>query len=283
MSQSFASIVEAEIASGKTRLPVFEGTAAKLQQMLASPPDTTEPLEKLLASDAVLASAVLRLANSSFYGGLSQVKTLRESLMRLGMDQLMRLALVVSQQQAYRVKTRELQPMVATLWRHALAVAFGAQWVASRAGRGALANEAFLAGMVHDIGKLLVIRVVDDLRSARADFRPPPALLSEMLASLHTRSGAALARGWNLPDSYTRVIETHHDPDPADDDALLNAIRLADLVANSLGFGLGPKLEEQLAATHEAQALGLSDIALAELELHVQDAMAAAGAASGPS
>jgi putative nucleotidyltransferase with HDIG domain len=274
MSQSFASIVEAEIASGKTRLPVFEGTAAKLQQMLASPPDTTEPLERLLASDAVLASAVLRLANSSFYGGLSQVKTLRESLMRLGMDQLMRLALVVSQQQAYRVKT---------LWRHALAVAFGAQWVASRAGRGALANEAFLAGMVHDIGKLLVIRVVDDLRSARADFRPPPALLSEMLASLHTRSGAALARGWNLPDSYTRVIEAHHDPDPADDDALLNTIRLADLVANSLGFGLGPKLEDQLAATHEAQALGLSDIALAELELHVEDAMAAAGAATGPS
>jgi putative nucleotidyltransferase with HDIG domain len=275
MAQSFASIVEAQIASGKTKLPVFEGTAAKLQEMLAAPPDTTEPLERLLSSDAVIASAVLRLANSSFYGGLAQVKTIRESLLRLGIDQVTRLALVVSQQQAYRVRSKDLQPVVSSLWRHALATGLGAQWLAGKVGQGVTPAEAFLAGMVHDIGKLLVVRVMDDLRVARPELKPAPALMDELLTSLHAKYGASLARQWNLPESYARVIEHHHDPEPADGDTLLILVRLVDLAANALGFGVGKKPATQIAGTHEAQVLRLDDIVLAELEVHVEDAMAA--------
>jgi putative nucleotidyltransferase with HDIG domain len=281
MSQSFVSLVEAQIASGKTKLPVFEGTALKLQRMLAAPPEDTKPLADLLGSDPVLASAVLRLANSSFYGGLAQVKTIPESLLRLGMDQVMRLALVVSQQQAYRVSAKDLKPVVSKLWAHALATALGSQWLAQKLGRGAAASEAFLAGMVHDIGKLLVIRVIDDLGRASADFRPPASLVSEMLASLHALYGATLARGWNLPESYVRVIEHHHDAELPAGDVLLAIVRLVDRAANGLGYGLAGKHEAQLAATLEAQALGLSDIAIAELEIHIDDAMQVAHGAAG--
>ena len=280
MAQSFAELVEAQIASNKTKLPVFQGAGAKLQQMLANPPDSSEPLERAISSDAVLASAVLRVANSSFYGGLAQVKTVRDSLLRLGMDQVTRIALVVSQQAAYRVQTAALAPMVGTLWKHALATALGAQWLAQRSGRGDLAGEAFLAGMLHDIGKLLVIRVMDDLHVARADFKPPPQLVTELLSGMHARHGAALAKLWNLPESFARVIEHHHDPQPADSDTLLMTVRLADHAANALGFGLGAKPEGQLAATLEAQALEIDEIAVAELEIQIEDALAAFAAIS---
>jgi putative nucleotidyltransferase with HDIG domain len=275
MAQSFSELVEAQIASNKTKLPLFQGAAAQLQQMLANPPDSSEPLERAISNDAVLASAVLRVANSSFYGGLAQVKTVRDSLLRLGMDQVTRIALVVSQQSAYRVQARELAPLVGALWKHALATALGAQWLAQRSGRGELSGEAFLAGMVHDIGKLLVIRVMDDLYIARADFKPPPQLVAELLSGMHARHGAALARQWNLPESFARVIEHHHDPEPADSDALLMTVRLADHAANALGFGLGTKPEGQLAATLEAQALEIDEIEIAELEIHLEDALAA--------
>jgi HD-like signal output (HDOD) protein len=281
MSQSFVSLVEAKIASGKTKLPVFDGTALKLQRMLASPPEDVKPLVELLSSDPVLASAVLRLANSSFYGGLAQVKTIQESLMRLGMDQVMRVALIVSQQQAYRVSSPELQPIVTSLWRHSLATALGCQWLSQRVGRGLSASEAFLAGMVHDIGKLLLIRVIDDLRRARADFRPAPRLIAEMLGSLHAKYGATLASGWNLPDTYRRVIAHHHDEEVAAGDLLLATVRLVDQTAKSLGFGIGERPDLQLAATHDAQVLGLSDILIAELEIHMEDAMSANDPASG--
>lgn len=275
MSQSFVSIVEARAASAKTKLPVFEGTALKLQRMLAKPPATNEPLEQLLASDPVLASAVLRLANSSFFGGLGQARTIRESLLRLGMDQVMRLALVVSQQQSYRVTNRELQPVVNALWRHALATALGCEWLARRLGAPHVPAEGFLAGMVHDIGKLLVIRVVDELRTARPDFRPQARLLDELLASLHTKHGAALARQWNLPEPYVRVIELHHTPELTQDEPLTALVRLVDQAVNALGFGLAARREVQIAATHEAQQLGVSDLAVAELEIHVEDQMRA--------
>ncbi len=275
MAQSFSELVEAQIASNKTKLPMFQGAAAKLQQMLANPPDSSEPLEQAISSDAVLASAVLRVANSSFYGGLAQVKTVRDSLVRLGIDQVTRIALVVSQQSAYRVQAKDLSPLVGALWKHALATALGAQWLAQRSGRGDLAGEAFLAGMVHDIGKLLAIRVIDDLRIARADFKPAPQLISELLSGTHARYGAVLAKQWNLPESFARVIEHHHDPQPADSDTLLMSVRLADNAANALGFGIGAKPEGQLAGTLEAQALEIDEIAVAELEIHIEDALAA--------
>jgi HD-like signal output (HDOD) protein len=285
VSTSFVALVEAQIASGKTKLPVFEGTALKLQRMLAAPPEDTRPLVELLGSDPVLASAVLRLANSSFYGGLAQVKTIQESLIRLGMDQVMRVAVVVSQQQAYRVSARELQPLVTALWRHSLATALGCQWLATRVGRGVMASEAFLAGMIHDIGKLLLIRVIDDLRRTRADFRPPGRLVAEMLTALHSKYGATLAGGWNIPETYRRVIAHHHDEELKPDDLLLACVRLVDIAANAQGFGLGARPDVQLAATREAQVLGLGDIAIAELEIQIEDAMRAnesAGGAAAP-
>jgi putative nucleotidyltransferase with HDIG domain len=280
VSESFVSIVEEQIASGKVTLPVFEGTAGKLQRMLAAPPDSDKPLVELLASDAAIASAVLRLANSSFYGGLAQVKTIQDSLRRLGLDQVARLALVVTQQQAYRVKSAELVPTVSALWLHALATALGGQWLAQRVGRGIPAAEAFLAGMVHDIGKLLVVRVIDDLRCQRADFRPPATLVAEMLSSLHARYGATLARGWNLPEVYVRVIEHHHDAEVGAEDAMLAIVRLVDHVANGLGFGLARTAPTQLAATAEAQVLALGDVQIAELEIHVEDAVNASRSAA---
>jgi putative nucleotidyltransferase with HDIG domain len=273
MSTSFVSLVEAQIASGKTKLPVFEGTAQRLQQVLAAPPDTAEPLVNLLGSDPAIASAVLRLANSSFFGGLAQVKTIHQALVRLGMEQVLRLALVVSQQRAYRVSANELQPIVAALWRHTLATALGCQWLAQRLGGGVPVSEAFLAGLVHDIGKLLVVRVIDDLRKARADFRPAAKLVAEMLDSLHARCGATLARGWNLPEVYVRVIEHHHDAEFPPDDRLLAIVRLVDQAANRLGFGMVAERELQLAATREAQLLGLHDVAIAELEIYLEDSV----------
>ena len=118
-------------------------------------------------------------------------------------------------------------------------------------------------------------------RATRPDFRPPAGLVTEMLDSLHAKYGGHLARGWNLPDAYVRVIEHHHDPEPAQSDTLLTLVRLVDQATNSLGYGLHAKHEAQLAATREAQLLGLTDVLVAELEIHLEDSVAATQAAAG--
>jgi len=275
MARSFSEIVEAHIASGATKLPVFDGTALRMRELLAEPNLQIDRLVAEISNEPVLASAVLRLANSSFFGGLSQVKSVREAVLRLGLQQVARLALLVSQGEAYRVRWNELKPLLRALWAHAVACALGSQWLAQKIGRGDLASEAFLAGMLHDIGKLLVLRVVDDLRAQHAGFRPELELVREIMRSLHAAAGERLVRQWNIPEPYPTVVGHHHDSEVGHD-ALLLIVRLVDQACKKTGFSVEPAPESDPAASEEAQALRVSDLVVAELEVQLENAGPAA-------
>ena len=282
MARSFTEIVEARIASGATRLPIFEGTALRLRELLADPDVEIDALVAVISTEPVLASAVLRLSNSSFFGGLAEVKSVREAVMRLGLEQVARLALLVTQGDAYRVRAKDLRPLVGSLWTHAVACALGCQWLTERLGRRDLSSQAFLGGMLHDIGKLLVLRVIDDLRAQNASFRPQPSLVRELLRSTHASHGERLVRQWHIPEPYPRIVGHHHDADIDGDDALLLVVRLVDQTCNKLGLGVEPQPDAAPAASEEAQALRLSDLVIAELEVQLEDAAPAAQAVQSP-
>src|SRR5690606_30910197 len=83
VSQSLADIALAHIEAGKARIPVFDPGAARAHQMLADGSFEIEELEALIAGEPALASALLRAANSTFYGGLDKVVEIREAILRL--------------------------------------------------------------------------------------------------------------------------------------------------------------------------------------------------------
>lgn len=279
MSRSIAEIVDQHIAAGKTTLPVFDGTTQRLQGMLQSGEFDMGAVEKLITGDPVLASATLRLANSSFFAGLEKITNVREAIVRLGVKQVSNLVTLVAQKKNYHIRDRALQPLVATLWRHSVGVAIGSQWLAGRLRRGDLTGEAFMAGMLHDIGKLLLLRVVDDLKEQNKTFQPSEALVLELLASLHNRHGHALMKQWNIPELYCDVVARHHDPDFEDGATLLVLVRLVDQACNKLGIGLEPQPDLDLASSAEAQVLRVDDVLAAELEIRLEDAAELAGMA----
>ena len=127
-------------------------------------------------------------------------------------------------------------------------------------------------GLLHDMGKLLILTDTEAVRRA-GTLRQMPAevLLNEVLDSLHTLYGYALLRHWNLPDHYCRIARDHHLPSPEKDNDLLMMVRLANRTTNSLGVGLRGTEPCILAATPEADHFGLSEIALAELEIKLED------------
>lgn len=275
MTQSFTEIVTKRIASGATRLPVFDGTALRLRTLLADPDVDVDTLVSLIETDPVL-----RLANSSFFGGLSRVRNVDAAVLRLGTEKVAQLALLVAQGAAYQVRWVELKPLVAGLWTHAVACALGCQWLCAKIDRPDLASQAFLGGMLHDIGKLLLLRVVDDLRAQNPRFRPGTELLHELLRSAHAAHGEALVRAWNIPDPYPHLVGHHHEIEADKDDTLLLVLRLVDQSCNQLGFGIEAGPETGAAASEEALALRLSEITIAELEVHLEDAVPAAAGAS---
>jgi HD-like signal output (HDOD) protein len=85
------------------------------------------------------------------------------------------------------------------------------------------------------------------------------------MAKVHTECGAELLKTWNMPEAFVNVVASHHVAVGEDDDALLAAIRLADLACNKLGIGLREASDSYLAATAEAGTLRLTEIAAAEL------------------
>ncbi|MCA9509583.1 MAG: HDOD domain-containing protein [Myxococcota bacterium] len=272
MSRSLTDIVREAIESGRARIPVFDANAVEIQRMISSGAFDIGELERVVARDPGLSGALLRVANSSFYGGLEKVLTIRDAVMRLGAKRCSELAAVVAQKKAYRVHDAKLQKMSQELWRHALGCALGSSWLAKRIEIPEIEAQAALAGLLHDVGKLLVLIVIDDLKRADARFQPTEDFIREAIRALHTEHGETLLRAWGLPDDYVRIVRHHHDDDFDESDLLLLVVRVVDQACNALGMGLDPCPDLVLANSAEAQALRIPELVLAELEVQLEDA-----------
>ncbi len=277
-SMSFIEIIDQTITSSKARLPVFNPTAARVQQEVAKDEPDTRRIEQLIVSDQALTAEVLRMSNSSFFKGLTQVTTVRNAIVRLGVNEVANIVMTVAQEGQFRSRDPFLHGVMRTLWRHALAVSVGAHWLARHCGLNAIAHEAFFAGLLHDLGKLFILTVVDDLvHSGAQRLSPSTALLMEAMDHLHTTHGYTLMKHWNLPERYARIARDHHRdaPDPEDHLALL--VRLSDKACNKLGQGLKPDPGLVLMATAEAAELHLSEVDLAKMEIMLEDSQVLGG------
>jgi HD-like signal output (HDOD) protein len=267
------------IASNEVKLPVFNPVALRLQQALQNDATKIADIESMIIEDQALASQILRVANAAFYKGLQQITTIRRAIIRLGVEQVAHLALVVALQQLYRKSNDEFLDYQDRLWRHAFASAMGCKWMAERCGYRSETENAFMAGLLHNIGQLALLKIIEDLRASGAiGAALPENLIVEILDSdMHTSQGYLLAKKWNLPDEYCAVVRDHHQEPCDTNNSLMLFVRLNDQACDKIGVGLHNDPNIVLAATAEAQALGLGDVPLAELEVMLEDSMAMAG------
>lgn len=271
-SKTFLEIINEKLAVGNTRLPVFNENVLKVQQELVKEDPDTALIEKIIIRDQALTGQVLRQANSAFFRGLNEVSTIKEAVIRLGLNEVCKIVLMVAQKEIYTSDDAYINEIMARLWRHSQASAIGAQWLARECQFEHIENEAFFAGLLHDVGKLFILTVIEDLRSQeKMPFDPTRALIHETMQTLHTAQGYSLMKSWNLPDKYCAVARDHHDAEFDQNNFLLIIVRLANLAANKLGEGLTEDVTDVLAATAEANCLGLTEIDMARLEIALED------------
>lgn len=260
-----------------SNLPVFSDVALRLQAMTAKEDYSAAEAEQLILSDPALAAEVLRAANSPFFGGLAVITTIRNAIVRLGIREVCRLVFLAGERNRYQVKDPRLEEQVQTLWRHAAHCALAARWLASRLNYRAMEDEVFIAGLIHDIGELFLIRVLDDMLVAgEKDLDLSGALIEELLDAAHNDTGYRLIAAWNLPELYQAVARDHHAPEFDASNLPLVMVRLADQACYKLGLGRHQDPSVALATTPEALALGARDILLAELEITLEDSAIAA-------
>jgi HD-like signal output (HDOD) protein len=274
-TRPFVDVIKEQLDSESLNLPMFHPIALKLQSVLAAKDFTIEQVVALIIRDQALTSQILRLANSAFFSGLAKVTTITEAVVRLGAREIASIAMLASQQNSYNSFTvPELKNHSQMLWKHAIGCAIGTRWLCEKTGYKNLAQEAFIAGLLHDIGSLLILKVLEGLHLAEGESKPISRdLATEIMTAMHTDSGYQLMQKWNLPELYCTIVRDHHNEQQDSNNTLLSMVRLVDNTCRKLGLGCQAEPTLMLAATVEAQGMGIKEIMLAELEIMIEDAM----------
>ncbi len=220
----------AAAAPGKTLPPELQRALAKISDIGSLPEITTRVMElvedpqatahdmhALIQRDPALATKLMRVVNSAFYGLPAQVASLERAVLMLGLTAVKNLALGASLAHMFKADTLSSQFTVRDLWRHSVAVAVCARALAAL-GRAAPPDEAFLAGLVHDVGLLVEQQLFPDkLRGVIDECSNGAADLCELerreLGADHETFGGALALKWKFPPALRHAIAYHHDPE----------------------------------------------------------------------
>jgi HD-like signal output (HDOD) protein len=258
-------IVE-RIDSGSLKLPVYDPVTLKLQEAIADKTEDVLEIEKIILSDQAVTAEVLRAANSPFFCGLSPVRTVRNAIVRLGTLQMRRLVLLVSERAKYKAHHPDLQAMLRQLWHHSSTTALAAQWLSKRLRSTGIEEICFIGGLLHDIGKLIILKAVDDIKKSERDESPiPRSHLEGILQTAHCYIAYSLLMNWNVPEIYCQIARDHHSED-LPEDLPLAIVRLANEGSRKVGLGLDPNPSLVLSEIQEAKLLKVNDILLVELE-----------------
>jgi HD-like signal output (HDOD) protein len=271
---SLVGMIDNFVASRKVKLPAFNATALRIQKEVANEEPDFRLIEKLIVSDQSLTAEVLHVSNSSFYKGLTQVATVRDALIRLGIKEVSNIVTLVALQHNFQSKNPAIHKILGKLWRHSVGCAIGANWLAKQTGFQTLAHETFIAGLLHDVGKLYVLKIMDDMKACGEIENPPSdRVIHEVMQNLHADHGYSLMARWNLPEKYCQVARDHHLAEFDGNNFVLVLVRLANQMCHKMGIGLNEDPSIALMATPEAAQLQLSEVDLARLEVRLEDSL----------
>lgn len=206
-SASFSQIQEAAC-----RLPVFPAVALRAMQLVADPMAGTAALEEIVSSDPVLAGEILKAANSPRYSPARPVRSIQQAALFIGMAECCKVIAAASIRPLFAMAPAE------TLWAHSLEIASVAENVARKA-RLEQPQEAYFAGLVHDIGRLAFFALPRPLSARYTSLmqRDVEATFAELLLCGfdHALAGGEIARQWLLPEDLVEAVAKHHEPEHA--------------------------------------------------------------------
>ena len=266
-------------------LPVLPEISQKILALLRDPEFGMGELVDLVKEDSVLAVAIMKQANSAAFGGLQEIKDLNSACARLGVRNVANTVQMVANRNLFITGHPALKDNMARLWRHSIASAHCAHEIA-RLTLAADQETFFLAGLVHDIGKILMLEMVASPKDKLIrDLQSNPDLLREVVSSLHPLLGLLVCQAWQLPPILRSAVYLHHMPEksPAKEWlSLSHTVSLASTIARVEGYGLYDEEEEVFLASHPSSMhLALTDIKLATLRVDFADTLDALFEAAG--
>lgn len=264
-----------EVIARIRTLPPMPVVSRKLIAAMHQDSCTTAEISRILSADQALASQVLKLVNSSFYGLSGKVGTVSHAVVILGFSAVRSLAVGLGATNG--IQTIDRDGDLAGFWHHSVAVAAAARVLAEEAGQPD-AEEAFVAGLLHDVGVLVMGVVVGPDRYAEVTRDAADIVAAEEAAFgiSHAKAGQHLLRHWRIPESLCHCVRFHHHPEAYRSDAskLTGFVAAGDQLAGALGVG-GERIDNPGRLFDIATFLGVSlqrsGVLLGRIERAIQD------------
>lgn len=268
--EAMVEAVEAAIRSGHIELPVLPATMVRVMEVANRRDCSAKEVADCIRGDAVIATEVIHVVNSAAFLPASPIRDLQRAVVHVGVPHVRNLMLgVVSRLTMFR---RSEQGRGQALWEHSMAVAVAAREIAIATRQNP--DEAFLGGLLHDIGKTVILAAVSTEETKRGA-RMSPTALGKVLEEHHTSIGLQVAQLWKLPTEVCDAIGHHHCLPPGAT-KLAAVTMLANDICGRLGIGVA-KRRVPLRDHPSFAPLSLNASEGETLVLRIPDALTASG------
>lgn len=264
-----AATNQSDVMADVHRLESLPQVVLKALELLNDPNSTPQQLALVLSLDQGLTARLLALAASAFFGASRRSLNLREALVRIGFNAIRSLVITASVAPALDRPLPGYSLDRGQLWRHSVACGLCARNIAALIGYPDR-EEAYIAGLLHDIGKLIIdrhlrnefARVFEIVERQRVPFIEAERMV---IGFDHAQIGEIVLEKWQLPPALAEAVGRHHAPLTASGASLLpHIIHVADAITLMLGIGVGGDGLYYAADYEVVQELGL-DVGKIEL------------------
>jgi putative nucleotidyltransferase with HDIG domain len=242
-------------------LPAMPQVASKVLELSSDPNTSAQQLQQVIADDQAMTARILKIANSALYSCSRKIKTLTEAIVMLGFNSIRSLVVTSAARNLYNTRTSQTGLKERLLWEHSIGCAFACRLMATET-RPSLTEEAFLAGLMHDIGKLVLNlqtpEMFDQIVQVVYNENRSFALTEgEIFGFDHTHVGGMLVNKWKLSPVLEEVIRNHHnDAALSPEVPLLLYLDLGNKLCHKLGIGFIQDPDLDLVGCQANQILG---------------------------
>lgn len=244
-------------------LPVMAPVFSEIERLSRDPKATTEEYSAVIELDVAITSQLLRLSNSAAFSFSRKITSITDAINLLGLRTVVNFVRTLSVIGSFRKYSRTPFP-AQEFWLHAIACGVTARTLAANPAiqkslpPGAI--DPFMAGMVHDIGKMVFGYFFTDLfqlvmDTAQAQGKTLYEIEADVLGITHAEVGSALATRWQLPESLSAVVGGHHKP-PRDASPTTALVHIANAACKQMGYAF---------KEHKSDDLSVADAALSRL------------------
>ncbi len=253
-------------------LPTLPTIYSQVSKLMQDPKTSTADIVRVIEKDQAITSKILRVVNSSFFGFSRQISTIRQAIVLLGFNTIRNTVLSVSVFQsfaAYAGGDFDLREF----WKHSISTGVLATYLDKTLNTG-FPEDTFVAGLVHDIGKIILNRYFRKefeaaLRHAKENRETFFEAEQAVVGFSHAEVGEYLADKWQLPFSLVEAVALHHQPaNIRSNPKLVSLVHVANIFAHKLRHGFSGDFGEPKLDPFALEELGIKEKQVPELMEH---------------